>query len=207
MKLSELFEKLEKSSEFKSFRKENPKAYFCAAFFVFDYENKEEKKQLDYFISEGDIETFIIEDKILQQKAKMVEPEKLKEIKKEEIKLDLPDVLEMIKKESEKQMFKPSKLIVILQRLKDSEHLIWNITGFSGFNLLRMHIDMNKKLLLNERKSMLEMMKIEKGSGKDQRSCSGSTSEKHPDKTLKPKTAETKAPEAESNNCDTNYIG
>ena len=68
------------------------------------------------------------------------------------------------------------KLIIILQRLKDSEQLIWNITGFSGFNLLRMHIAMDKTFLLNEKKSMLDMMKIEKGSGQDQRSCSGSKS-------------------------------
>ena len=92
--------------------------------------------------------------------------EKLKEIKKDEINLDLPEVLDIVKKEAEKQKFSSSKLIVILQRLKESEQLIWNITGFSGFNLLRMHIAMDKAFLLNERKSMLDMMKIEKGSGK-----------------------------------------
>ena len=166
MNLPELFEKLEKSSEFKKFHKANPKAYFCAAFFVFDYAEDETKMQLDYYISEGDIETFIIADKITQQKAQMVEPEKLKEIKKDEINLDLPEVLDIVKKEAEKQKFSSSKLIVILQRLKESEQLIWNITGFSGFNLLRMHIAMDKAFLLNERKSMLDMMKIEKGSGK-----------------------------------------
>lgn len=163
MKLSELFSKLENSSEFKLFKKENPQAYFCAAFFVFDYEEKSEKKQLDYCISEENIETFILSDKVTRQKAQMAKPEKLKEIKKEEIKLDLPDVMKIVNKEAEKILFKPSKLIVILQRLKENEQLIWNITGFSGFNILRMHIAMDKTLLLNEKKSMLEMMKIERG--------------------------------------------
>jgi len=162
-KLSELFSKLEKSSEFKKFRKANPKAYFCAAFFVFDYENKEDKLQLDYCISEGDIETFVISDKIMQQKAQMAQSEKLKEIRKDEIKVDLSEVIEIVKKEAEKIKFSMSKIIVILQRLKESEQLIWNITAFSGFNLLRMHIAMDKKLLLNEKKSMMELMKIEKG--------------------------------------------
>jgi hypothetical protein len=163
MKLGELFSKLEKSSEFKSFKKENPQAYFCAAFFVFDYEEKTEKKQLDYWIDEGDIETFLIDDKITQQKARMVENEKLKEIKRDEIKVDVDEALKIVTKEAEKQLFKPSKLIIVLQRLKGSEQLIWNITGFSGFNLLRIHLAMDKTFLLNERKSMLEMMKIEKG--------------------------------------------
>jgi hypothetical protein len=162
MKLAELFSKLEKSSEFKSFKKQNPQAYFCAAFFVFDYMEDETKMQLDYWIDEGDIETFIIADKITQQKAQMVENEKLKEIKKDEIKIDLPEVLEIVKKEAEKQKFSSSKLIVILQRLKGSEQLIWNITGFSGFNLLRMHLAMDKTFLLNEKKSMLDIMKIER---------------------------------------------
>jgi hypothetical protein len=164
MKLSELFSKLEKSSEFKKFKKQNPKAYFCAAFFVFDYEEKSEKKQLDYCISEDNIETFIISDTVTRQKAQMAKKEQLKEIKKDEIKVDLDDVIEIVKKESEKQKFKASKLIIILQRLKD-DRLIWNITAFAGFNLLRIHIAMDKKLLLNEKKSMLELMKIEKGSG------------------------------------------
>jgi len=169
VKLSELFEKLEKSSEFKKFHNQFPKAYFCAAFFVFDYDSGEEKKQLDYYISEEEgIETFVIADKIFQQKAQMIEKEKLKEIKKSEIKIDLPEVLDITKKAAEKQNFKPAKIIAVLQRLKESEQLIWNITAFSGFTILRMHIAMDKKLLLNEKKSMMDLMKIEKGSGKHQ---------------------------------------
>lgn len=202
MKLTELFSKLEKSSEFKKFHKANPKAYFCAAFFVFDYqknadaflgcpkieqgsdfrhEQKEDKIQMDYCISENDIETFVIADKVMQQKAQMAQPEKLKEIKKDEIKVDLPEVIEIVRKEAEKSKFIMSKLIVILQRLKESEQLIWNITAFSGFNLLRMHIAMDKKLLLNEKKSMMDLMKIEKGS---KSKGSGSTSK--PDDTKPP---------------------
>ena len=164
MKLSELFAKLEKSSEFKKFHKQHPKAYFCAAFFVFDYENNETKQQLDYYISEEEgIETFLIGEKILRQKAKMIEKEKLNKIDKNEIKVDMDECLDIVKKEAEKQMFKPSKIIVILQRLKESDQLIWNITAFSGFNLLRMHLAMDKKILMNQKNSMLDMMRIEKG--------------------------------------------
>jgi len=171
MNLSELFSKLEKSSEFKKFKKQNKNAYFCAAFFVFDYENKEDRLQVDYYVSEDDIETFIIADKIYQQKARMAEKEKLKEIKKTEIKVDLPEVLDIVKKEAEKQNFKPAKIITVLQRLKENEQLIWNITAFSGFTIMRMHIAMDKKILMNEKKSMMDLMRIEKGSGS---ACSGS---------------------------------
>jgi hypothetical protein len=93
----------------------------------------------------------------------MIEKEKLKEIKKSEIKIDLSEVLEIVNKEAEKQNFKPAKIIAVLQRLKENEQLIWNITAFSGFTILRMHIAMDKKLLLNEKKSMMDLMKIEKG--------------------------------------------
>jgi len=163
MKLSELFSKLESSSEFKKFRKKNPKAYFCAAFFVFDYESNETKKQLDYYVSENEIITFLIEDKIIAQEAKMPEKEQLKEIKKDEIKVDLDEVLEKVKKESEKLKFKPSKTIVILQRLKESEELIWNITSLSGFSILRFHINMKGDFLINQKSSMMDLMRVEKG--------------------------------------------
>ena len=172
MKLSELFEKLEKSSEFKKFKKQNKNAYFCAAFFVFDYDSGEEKKQLDYYISEEEgIMTFMLAEKIIAKKAEMAQNEKLPEIKKPEIKIDLPEVLDTVKKEAEKQNFKPAKIIAVLQRLKANEQLIWNITAFSGFTILRMHIAMDKKILMNEKKSMMDLMQIEKGSGS---ACSGS---------------------------------
>jgi len=177
MKISEMFSKLESSKEFKSFKKQNPHAYFCAAFFVFDYEAKEMKKQLDYYVSENEIITFSLDDKILQQEAKMPESEKLKEIKKDEIKIDLDEVLEKVKKEAEKLKFKPSKTIVILQRLKETEELIWNITSLSGFSILRMHVSMKGEFLLNQKSSMMDMMKIQRNEKSSGSSCSGSEKE------------------------------
>jgi hypothetical protein len=163
MKLSELLSKLESSSDFKKFKKQNKKAYFCAAFFVFDYESNKTKKQLDYYVSEDDIMTFSIDKKIETKKAEMAGKEQLKEIKKDEIKVDVDEAVETAKKEMEKLKLKPSKIIAILQRLKESEKLIWNLTCFSGFSLLRMHIGMDKNILLNQKSSLMDLMRIEKG--------------------------------------------
>ncbi|MEM2956468.1 MAG: hypothetical protein QW041_02770 [Candidatus Pacearchaeota archaeon] len=164
LNLSDLFTNLENSSEFIKFKKKHPKSYFCAAFFVFDYDNNEEKKQLDYYISkEEGIMTFILDQKIIPKKAEMIKKEELKEIKKDEIKIDLNKAIEIAKKEAEKQNFNLSKIIAILQRLKKSEKLIWNFTLLSGFNILRLHINMEGKFLLKQKSSMLDMIQIEKG--------------------------------------------
>ena len=61
--------------------------------------------------------------------------EKLVEIKKEDIKFDVEDAVNKAKEEIKKAKAVPSKIIVILQTLKDK--VIWNITCLSGFNLLR----------------------------------------------------------------------
>ena len=176
MKLSELFEKLENSSEFKNFKKKFPKAYFCASFFVFDYDSSETKKQLDYCVKEGDITTFVIDEKITSQKAETIKKEKLPEIKKEDIKIDVEEAVEKAKEEIKKMNLIPSKIIAILQIF--NEKPIWNMTCLSGFSILRLHIEMNGKVSLNEKSSMLDMMKIEKGSEKHQSIGSGSESEK-----------------------------
>jgi len=167
MKLSELFDKLEKSSEFKKFKTKFPEAYFCAAFVVFDYDSKDVKQQLDYYVSEDEgIMTFLLDKKIISKKAEMIEREILKEIKKDEIKIDLDEVVEKAEKEAEKQHFKPAKIIAILQRLKEDEKLIWNLTCLSGFTILRMHVAMDGKVLLNQKSSMMDLMRIEKGNKK-----------------------------------------
>ena len=44
MDLFEAIRKVEACREFKAFKKANPGSYLCAAFFILDYELKEEKK-------------------------------------------------------------------------------------------------------------------------------------------------------------------
>jgi len=165
MSLNDFFKKVESSDEFKSFKKQNPSAYFCAGFFVYDFDDKSFKKQLDYWDGEG-VTTFIIDDKIIPQKEETFKKEKLEEIKKQDIKVDIDDAIKFAEKELKKAKQTPSKIIVILQTLKNE--VIWNLTCISGFSLLRIHLNMNKKVLLNEKSSIIDMMRIEKGNkGKD----------------------------------------
>ena len=68
----------------------------------------------------------------------------------------------------------PSKIIAVLQRLKENNQLVWNVTAISGFNLLRLHISMDGKFLLHKKSSLLDMMKIEKSLKKKEDDSSAS---------------------------------
>ncbi len=178
MAVKELLDKLEKSKEFKAFKKKHPKAYFCAGFFVLDFDTNELKQQLDYFISEKDgIETFAFDnDQITQQKAETIKKEKLDHIKGEEVSLEFEKAVEIAKAEVEKSKLVPSKVIAVLQIvkitekdakdpekiIKEEKKLIWNLTCLSGFKILRLNLAMDGKVLLEKNSSMLDMMRIEK---------------------------------------------
>jgi hypothetical protein len=50
MKLSDYYNKLEKSKEYQNFIKKNPKAYMCSCFFMSDKENNTTEIHFDYYI-------------------------------------------------------------------------------------------------------------------------------------------------------------
>lgn len=168
---------VEKSDEFKKFRKENPKAILYSAFFMLKQTCGNlivENQQLDYWLGKEKVATFFFdENESVKSKVDEVEPMKegekrdIQELDEKEVKLDVDDLQKIIKKELEKNkvdMNELSKTIAILQKIKGK--IIWNITCVSGLSLYRIHVDEDGKVLESKKESILSMMKIESGKKK-----------------------------------------
>ena len=132
MKVKELLSELQDKDSFKEFREKHQDSYFSTAFFILSKGEKDgDKIQLDYFIPsleklasfEYPFNTFKVhDDKIPLQK----------EIKDLNFKLDLDNLKDRIKEETNKE---PNKVIAVLQNDE------WNITCIDGLDLKRIKID------------------------------------------------------------------
>lgn len=156
-------EEIEKSQAFANFKKKHPDAYFCAGFFVLNYESQEEQiqKQLDYSLKDGKIFTFILDKEITIKEAETIEgkQQKLPELNKE-VKVDLDDVEKILQEElNQKKLKKPLKVIAILQQHEKKE--IWNLNCvLPGMEILRVHIDSESGNIIKfEKKNMFDFIK------------------------------------------------
>lgn len=167
MDLFEIIRKVEMCKDFKSFKKTNPGAYFCAAFFILDYETQTEKKQLDYFVSSTDVMTFAINQggtEITPAQAELPKKEKIPAIGMQAVRLTEYQVMEIAKKESEIGEF--TKVIVVLQNLDGKD--IWNLSCMKGLQMMRYHISATDgKIIKKEKINLMDMMKIEPGKTPD----------------------------------------
>ena len=157
MKLTEMLKELEEKPFFREFKKENPKSFLCAGFFIFDKENNKNQHQLDFFNpSKNQIISFehpfenlkIHEDKIesqekLELKNVLLDIEDLKEITEE-----------LVKKNEIKS--KTNKIIAVLSQR------IWNITCIqSDLSILRIKINAEtKEQIVFEKQSLLDFVKV-----------------------------------------------
>jgi len=155
--MKELFERLKSSEEFKKFKEEYPDSYFCTAFFV-SGKPEEIKKQLNYSISENEVMSFDMGEKIVPLKLRTVKGEKSPEIKEEEVKINAEQAAKNVEKHANKKF---GKLIVVLQRIGDE--VIWNITCMDGFQLHRFHVSaFDGKVHDQKGINIREMMRVEK---------------------------------------------
>lgn len=168
MSFKELLKRVESSEEFKKFRKENPKAILYSAFFTFRtaYGNLIlDSQQLDYLIDKRKIGTFLIaNDRVAHKIDKLEKDADEVEALNKEIKIDLDEVQKIIDKEIKKQKITSqiTEIIAILQRLEGKQ--LWNlIIVLSCLEMLRLHIDMDNKILLNKKENFMDFMKVEKG--------------------------------------------
>ena len=166
----ETLEKLESSEEFKKFKKEHPDSFLTAGFFVIDNETNMETKQLDYAVGKGETKeliTFYVGEAIQQKKEETIRAEKFNLL--EIPKIELEDVINIMKKETEQFAKNYSKIIAILQVTdKEGKQVeIWNLTCLAGFSMFRLHVDaMTGKIFKEENKNLMDIMKIEKGNKK-----------------------------------------
>jgi len=157
-----LIETIENSDAFRNFKDKNSEAYLCAGFFVIDYQNQANQQQLNYFLQDGKIFTFIFDKEITIKEAETIEGRKieLKNLNKE-IKADLDDVENILKMEFETRRIgkKLNKIIAILQIHEGRQ--IWNLTlMLEGFDIIQCHIDsFSGEILKFEHKSMFDFVK------------------------------------------------
>ena len=156
MNFSSALEKIESSQVFKQFKKQHPDAYFCAGFFVIDYEGTSQQ-QLDYCLKDGRVFTFIINKEISYKEAETIEgkQQKLSKLNKE-IKVDLPAVENIVKEKVKKKI---NKIIAVLQEYQDKQ--IWNLNIMTeGFGITQMHIDSDSgEVLKLEKRNMFDFIK------------------------------------------------
>jgi len=157
LSFNSVLEEIEKSEAFKNFKKTNPSAYLCAGFFVLDYENNLNQKQLDYSLENGSIFTFILDKEITIKQAETMEGnKKLKQLKKG-IKVDLDKIEEILAEKT-----KGKKILKIIAVLQENEgRQIWNINSvLQGMGILKSYIDsFTGEIIKFEEKSMFDFIK------------------------------------------------
>lgn len=160
MKLSHFVKRVEKSPEFKDFKSKNPGAYLGAGFFVLDYELGKNQEQIDYFLPNKKVATFMLEDNV---KFKMSEQAMKKEIAKIEgdTKLDLDQLKGIVHDEMENHTITEGikKIIAVIQNVDGKKTWILNCI-LSGLNLLKVHIeDDTGNILAFEKANLMDFMR------------------------------------------------
>ena len=154
---------LEKSKEFKDWKKKNPDTYLSNGFIV--VENADDNWRIGYYHEKSNkITSFNIGKKIIVEPEEEVfkkEKTKVEALDLEKIKLDLAEAVALANN-LQKEEFSteiPTKIIAIIQNLKIGQ--IWNITFITqSFNSLNFKIKSeNGKIVEKKLTSLLEFGK------------------------------------------------
>lgn len=138
--LKSLIKKLESSSQFKKVKEANNNIYLCSFFKMFDKEK--EIVQIHYYDSKkDDIISFEIGEEIKIEQSKVFRDKKteIKELKLDEIKINIKEAIRLYEKFLKSKHETPDKKIIVLQVL---EKPVWNITYLTTtFNIINIKID------------------------------------------------------------------
>ncbi|MDP6641931.1 MAG: PepSY domain-containing protein [Candidatus Nanoarchaeia archaeon] len=147
--------KLENSQEFLDFKKQYPKAYFYAAFTLYE-DIKNAIWQFNYYDLESTKTTAFEVDKEIKivSQSKIFQKEKVdpKEVNLDEVKIDIEKAFSIIDELKEKK-YKgqtENKFIITLQNINNK--LVWNITYLTTeLNFLNVKIDANDGKIIEEK--------------------------------------------------------
>ena len=155
---------LEKSSEFKEWKKKNKETYLSYGFYVI--ENTDVNWKIGYYNSKKDkLTSFDVGSHIKIEPDEEVFKEKEKKVKKlvvEDVKLDLGDAVSIAQQLQEEEFAteKPTKIIAILQKIDAGQ--VWNITYLTqNFNTLNFKIKTETGRVLE--KKLTPLMEFRKG--------------------------------------------
>jgi len=170
MTFKESYKKITESNAFNKFKKDNPDAILCAAFFITDFFGNDNKKSLDYKVKDK-IFTFSLdehdnikmhEDKLIKESGNKF-PE-LKEVNPN-LEIDLDDIEggAKVRALDEGISAKFNKIISVLQNYNHEgvEKEIWNLTCMlEGLIILHLLVDAKTgKIIKFERKSMMDLIR------------------------------------------------
>ena len=163
MKFEHYVKRVEESDEFKKFRKEHPKAYLCAGFFVLDFEKGKNIHQIDYFIpGSKKIATFTLEEKV---QLKISEPAKKIEKKLERIEGETKTDIDALKGIVHDEMLNRTvtqnviKVVAVLQSKEGRK--IWYLSCITNdFGIITVHVDdESEDVLIFEKHSFFDFIR------------------------------------------------
>jgi len=160
MKFEHYKARVEESKEFKKFREKHKKAYLCAGFFVLDFETGKNMHQVDYYLPNGKIATFILEEGVNLKISEQALKKELPQIKAE-IKTDLDALKGIVEDEMKNRTVteRIKKIIAVLHILDNK--VVWNLQCIlDGLALLNVHVDDSDKSVLKfEKHSLMDLIK------------------------------------------------
>lgn len=135
MELKEILECVEKSPEFKTWRKSNEKAYLAHAFVMLDEANKD-AWQIGYFDSDKSrMSTFVVSSgkiEIIPDQEVLLSEHKIKELEPEKVKLTIKEALDIAEKvrneKNPKELVAKSFFII---QVVENHGQVFNITFFT----------------------------------------------------------------------------
>jgi len=164
--ISELASRLEKSEIFKKFKAEYPNSFFCAGFFILNFKTDSSEYTLDYR-EERDIFTFKIptsEAAITMIKEEILDLQKPLEKISRDVKVDLPELKEIVEKALQDNNIKNKleEVIAVLQLIEDQK--VWNLTCMcEGFTIISIHLHSETQGILKfEKRNLLDFVKTTK---------------------------------------------
>src|SRR3989338_932128 len=160
MKIAPYVERLEKSKEYKDFRKKYKNSFMAVCFFVLDLELGKNIHQLDFYVpSEKKIAAFTLDSGVKVQLLETMNnkvPEKLDM----NTNVDLDALHGILEDEMKNRNITDEikKIVAILQNIDGKK--LWNLNCvLSGMQILRAHVDdASKSVLKMERLSMMDLM-------------------------------------------------
>ena len=163
MKLSQLLTRLEKTEQFKIFKKQNPDAFLCAAFIILRAKGGlvENEYSLDYKTKEQ-IFTFKIPTigEIIMQNDELIEGKPLEEINPK-ILTDIEELNPIVERALLRNSIKSKleEIIAVLQTIEGKT--IWNLTCMcEGLVIINIHVDaLSGDLTKFEKRNLLDFIK------------------------------------------------
>lgn len=169
MKFQDYYQKLIDAKEYQQFIKENKKAYPCSGLFIIDRQKGEIKVNLDFYLPETKkIFSFLIDKQVEKVPVENVDPTVPEKLGMN-YSFDLATYEKLIlsKMTEEKINGTLQKIMFSLQRTKGKDYLV-TTCFLSNLGLLKIQIDISEnKIILFEKKSFFDMIKVVKGNKKE----------------------------------------